>query len=168
MERKRILWGLMVGVPSVVLGFLPFYFPELTSWLLGGLVFLWVASALLWQRLRISELEGTLKAAPQREVLEKELDLYQDIARGNIWNWARTDVGVNDLRYRDWEAWARRCISYAPRIDKRIRETYNRWIGLLQTMGQGQRDEWTRFTREVQAFCDTKIKELQKELDKMK
>ena len=101
----------------------------------------------------------------RRDRLQKELLMYQDIARGNQWNW-RPNEGYGHPVYPRYVAWTERCIAYTPLVTEPNRAAYSRWIDWLTGRPPPGAD-YDGLYGEVVRLAKARVKELEELRDQL-
>src|SRR6266540_6858006 len=94
-----------------------------------------------------------------RDRLQKDLLMYQDIARGNKWNW-RPNEGYGHAEYPRYVAWTERCIAYTPLVSEPVRAAYSRWVNWLTGRPSAGAD-YDGLYGEVVRLAEAKVKKLE-------
>jgi len=97
------------------------------------------------------------KREAERERIIEEMKVFQDIAKGNRWEWSPWDVTVGSYDYHEWDLWRARCISYYPRFhDPVMLPIYTEFVNLLRKQ-QGDRDRWGIVYGQVRGEADSRL-----------
>jgi|GEM_PF-6570439 len=93
--------------------------------------------------------------------IEKQIDMYTDIAYSNHWNWLPNDVGVNDHRYSDYSKVIDSFRSYLEKVDSEIKDTYRFVVNKFNSgYKQDERHELWKKYEEVREFSRKKAEKL--------
>ena len=129
-----------------------------------------VAAALVyatWNLFRATNRRASIeKREAERRRILADMDMYQDIAQVNRWEWSPYDVDERDSRYRDWDQWRERCIRYSPRIyDPTMMTFYTEFVKILRK--QQGRDRWGVIVASLRKEADSRIIELRARLERI-
>ena len=68
MDRERALVGVIIAIPSIVIGMLPLAFPEMVIWIISGLIAFWVVCAFSWLVWRMRTLQSELRETKHGQI----------------------------------------------------------------------------------------------------
>jgi len=127
-------------------------------------------AALVWTTYRLvlatRHLALVEKRIAQRARIFTDMDMYQDIAKGNRWEWSPWDVDERDSRYHDWDLWRERCIRYYPRIyDPTMKALYEEFVPFLRK--QAGKERWGEVYSSLRKQADSRLLDLRAQLQQL-